>query len=53
MGEFSVKLCHVMATVYSSLAIMLGNVRYFFVLRHLIADVETMLCCAGQRHKIH
>jgi hypothetical protein len=35
-----------------SLAILLENVSYYFVLRYLIVEVETVLRCADYNHQI-
>jgi hypothetical protein len=36
--------------VLRSLAVLLENVGYYYVLQFLIADAETVLCCAEYCH---
>jgi hypothetical protein len=51
MGEFSVKrVAGDGNNLFRSLAILLENVSNYFVLRYLIADAETVLCCAEYNH---
>jgi hypothetical protein len=51
MGKFSVKrVAGDGNCLFWSLTILLENVSYYFALGHLIADAETMLCCAEYNH---